>query len=162
MVHSLQTFKFVVGLTPSPNVPTTDRISQIKRSSSQEQTVCPVPLSGLARQMSAAHVFRCEELATEIFNHLAPGPLRKTDTVQYRLCRRQRQTTLARAACVCRAWSDPALNVLWRVVDDIHNLLSLLPPYSVEEYLTAVSTLLYLLNVPLTRSLHSLLPGVHP
>ncbi|KAI0657723.1 hypothetical protein C8Q70DRAFT_1121370 [Cubamyces menziesii] len=90
--------------------------------------------------MSAAHVFRCEELATEIFNHLAPGPLRKTDTVQYRLCRRQRQTTLARAACVCRAWSDPALNVLWRVVDDIHNLLSLLPPYSVEEYLTAVFT----------------------
>ncbi|KAH9888429.1 hypothetical protein C8Q73DRAFT_710142 [Cubamyces lactineus] len=78
--------------------------------------------------MSATQVFRCEELATEIFNHFAPGPLRRTDTVQYRIRRRVRQNALARAARICHACTTPALNVLWRVVDNIYILLSLLPP----------------------------------
>ncbi|KAJ8501815.1 hypothetical protein ONZ51_g408 [Trametes cubensis] len=78
--------------------------------------------------MSATQVFRCEELATEIFNYLAPGPLRNTDTIQYRLRRRERQKALARAARICHACTTPALNILWRVVDNIYILLSLLPP----------------------------------
>ncbi|KAI0333327.1 hypothetical protein GY45DRAFT_1432553 [Cubamyces sp. BRFM 1775] len=78
--------------------------------------------------MSAIQVFRCEELATEIFKHFTPGPLRKTDTLQYRLRRHERQKALSRAARICRACTAPALDVLWRVVDDIYILLSLLPP----------------------------------
>ncbi|KAF4598170.1 hypothetical protein EYR38_006566 [Pleurotus pulmonarius] len=31
-------------------------------------------------------------------------------------------------ACVCKKWSNVALDVLWKEVDDIHNLLSLLAP----------------------------------
>ncbi|KAI0333335.1 hypothetical protein GY45DRAFT_1272531 [Cubamyces sp. BRFM 1775] len=81
--------------------------------------------------MSATHVFRCEELAMEIFSHLAPGPLRKTDTPQYRYHRAQRRTALARAARVCRAWEVPALNVLWKVVDEIFDLLLILPSMTI-------------------------------
>ncbi|KAI0657724.1 hypothetical protein C8Q70DRAFT_1121371 [Cubamyces menziesii] len=83
--------------------------------------------------MSANHVFRCEELATEIFSHLAPGPLRITDTPQYRHHRTQRKTALARAARVCRAWEVPALKVLWTVVDDISELLLVLPCMAIED-----------------------------
>ncbi|KAI0359209.1 hypothetical protein OH77DRAFT_1517761 [Trametes cingulata] len=78
--------------------------------------------------MSAALVFQCEELASEILEYLAPGPLRRTDTIQYRIHRRERQRSLACAARVSRAWRNPALRVLWRVVEGVMPLLSLLPP----------------------------------
>ncbi|KAI0366721.1 hypothetical protein BV20DRAFT_627988 [Pilatotrama ljubarskyi] len=78
--------------------------------------------------MSAALVFQCEELASEILEYLSPGPLRKTDTIQYRVHREERQNALACAARVSRAWSKPALRVLWRYVDSVVSLLSLLPP----------------------------------
>lgn len=35
--------------------------------------------------------------------------------------------TLASAAVVCRAWKDPALDVLWRAID-LKNLLRVLAP----------------------------------
>ncbi|KAH9888421.1 hypothetical protein C8Q73DRAFT_710107 [Cubamyces lactineus] len=83
--------------------------------------------------MSATRVFRCEELATEIFSYLAPEPLRKTDTPEYRRHRAQRKTALARAARVCHAWEAPALKVLWTVVDEIYDLLLLLPCMVIED-----------------------------
>ncbi|KAI0333338.1 hypothetical protein GY45DRAFT_1432563 [Cubamyces sp. BRFM 1775] len=84
-------------------------------------------LGGFNRSMSSNLVFQCAELAAEIFNHLAPGPLSQKDTVQYRWLRSDRQRSLARAARVCRLWSVPALDVLWRVVDDVRDLLRVLP-----------------------------------
>ncbi|TFY59775.1 hypothetical protein EVJ58_g5568 [Rhodofomes roseus] len=38
--------------------------------------------------------------------------------------------SLARAACVCRRWSEIALGVLWREVDDLHRLFSMLCPFA--------------------------------
>jgi hypothetical protein len=37
--------------------------------------------------------------------------------------------TNATCARVCRAWSDPALDALWREVKDIRHLLRLMPPF---------------------------------
>ncbi|KAI0657727.1 hypothetical protein C8Q70DRAFT_1000386 [Cubamyces menziesii] len=86
------------------------------------------PCGGFNQSTCRANlVFQCDELATEIFSHLAPGPLSKQDTIQYRWLRNDRQRALSRAARMCRAWSEPALDALWRVVDDVHDLLRVLP-----------------------------------
>ncbi|KAI0753403.1 hypothetical protein C8Q80DRAFT_1151990 [Daedaleopsis nitida] len=75
----------------------------------------------------------CADVAKIIFEFLAPG--REPDSTkttfstaeaQRYMCRR----TLASAARTCRAWSDHALDVLWRVVDDPIHLLSLFPSFS--------------------------------
>ncbi|EMD36117.1 hypothetical protein CERSUDRAFT_156889 [Gelatoporia subvermispora B] len=44
--------------------------------------------------------------------------------------------SLARVACVCRLWSDIALDILWREVDDLHRLISLLAPFRKPEQVT--------------------------
>ncbi|RPD52326.1 hypothetical protein L227DRAFT_582132 [Lentinus tigrinus ALCF2SS1-6] len=77
----------------------------------------------------------CDEIIEEILEKLAPGRLPRDVDEQYclpedRAQRRLAQRTLARAARVCRAFEGPALNVLWRVVDDILHLLGVLPGYS--------------------------------
>ncbi|KAI0667119.1 hypothetical protein C8Q78DRAFT_1082620 [Trametes maxima] len=77
----------------------------------------------------AATVFQCQELAATIFQCFDPGPLRDADFTTDRLHRRTNQLTLANAARVSRSWTDPALDVLWRVVDDVTSLLSLLPSF---------------------------------
>lgn len=38
-------------------------------------------------------------------------------------------STNAICARVCRAWSDPALDALWREVKDLRNLLKLIPAF---------------------------------
>ena len=54
----------------------------------------------------------------------------EAEAVVATFARRESQKTLARAAQVCRAFSEPALDVLWRNVDNIVHLLSLLPAFS--------------------------------
>ncbi|KAI0698296.1 hypothetical protein C8T65DRAFT_832235 [Cerioporus squamosus] len=74
----------------------------------------------------------CREIIQAIFETLAPGRIRSDRAClpETRAHRRLAQRTLARAARVCRAFEDPALIVLWRVVDAIADLLAILPALS--------------------------------
>ena len=79
---------------------------------------------------AGGHLFLRRDVADAVFAHLSPGPYPHEDVLPWeRAERRRAQKTLARAARVCRALSEPALDVLWRVVDDIVHLLSVLPSY---------------------------------
>ncbi|TFK87401.1 hypothetical protein K466DRAFT_113048 [Polyporus arcularius HHB13444] len=72
----------------------------------------------------------CREILEAIFEVFSPGRVQQHDFALHSeagVQRRLAQRTLARAARVCRAFEDPALNVLWRVVDDIVDLLRILP-----------------------------------
>ena len=48
----------------------------------------------------------------------------------------ENSSALARAARTCHAFSGPALDVLWRALDDLHALLKLFPSYMEEEDLS--------------------------
>ncbi|KAI0794218.1 hypothetical protein C8Q74DRAFT_1445672, partial [Fomes fomentarius] len=77
---------------------------------------------------SAQSALSCHEIAAIVFECLSPGP-RPTEDAS-RSTKRQRkisQKTLASAAQACRALTEPALDVLWRNVDDFVHLLSILP-----------------------------------
>ncbi|RPD52325.1 hypothetical protein L227DRAFT_62324 [Lentinus tigrinus ALCF2SS1-6] len=78
----------------------------------------------------------CREIFEEVFDKLSPGPqLDDEDCLpELRVQCHLAQGTIARAARVCRSFEDPALNVLWRVVDSIPDLLRILPSYSVYPY----------------------------
>ncbi|KAI0764346.1 hypothetical protein BD413DRAFT_673428 [Trametes elegans] len=81
----------------------------------------------------------CSDILMDIFQCLDPGyeaPCGLSQTsdeakaVVATPARRESQKTLARAARVCRAFSEPALDVLWRNVDSVVHLLSLLPAFA--------------------------------
>ena len=76
------------------------------------------------------HALRCQDILTEIFKHLSPGWLDewKRDPQCAQDQKTQRQA-LASAARVCRAFSDPALDVLWRALDDVQPVLWLFPTF---------------------------------
>ncbi|KAI0753411.1 hypothetical protein C8Q80DRAFT_1351676 [Daedaleopsis nitida] len=75
----------------------------------------------------------CTDVTRTIFEFLDPGckpldrgrptsPLAETQ-------RRMSRSTLSSAALTCRAFSGPALDILWRVVDHPMHLLSLFPSF---------------------------------
>ena len=70
-----------------------------------------------------------QEVLFEIFEWLDPGSVDPDARPRERVERRRRQRALARLARTCQVFTDPALNVLWRVVDDLVTTLSLLPGF---------------------------------
>lgn len=80
--------------------------------------------------MVGGELFLRREVADAVFAHLSPGPYLNEDALPWERARRRwAQKTLACAALVCRALSEPALDVLWRAVDDIVHLIAVLPSY---------------------------------
>ena len=84
----------------------------------------------------------CHEILEEILGKLAPGrlPMHDQQLPEDFVKRRLSQRTLARAALVCRAFEEPALNVLWRVLDDILHLIRILPAYGGYPYVRFPTT----------------------
>ncbi|KAH9856728.1 hypothetical protein C2E23DRAFT_453452 [Lenzites betulinus] len=78
---------------------------------------------------AAFQVLQSPEVLKEICLQLAPGELDTEAPYKLRTRRWLRRKTLAHLARVCRAFSDPALDVLWEVVEDVMPILSILPPF---------------------------------
>ena len=75
----------------------------------------------------------CMDIITNIFDHLIPDsrgslslPTSSPEQIESRLCAQ----ALAASAQACRTFEGPALDRLWEVVDNVKNLLSILPSYS--------------------------------
>ena len=83
----------------------------------------------------------CQEILLEIFEYLSPGSPDALAFPKDRASRREAQRSLARLARVCSAFSAPALNVLWRVTDDLIHLLAILPSFKLVRHKTYVSRL---------------------
>ncbi|KAI0669415.1 hypothetical protein C8Q78DRAFT_176267 [Trametes maxima] len=80
---------------------------------------------------NAANPLLSPKIAPLVLEHLSPGPLPESDsgTCITTEERRGRQHSLAQLATVCRHISSPALDVLWRHIDDFRHLLFVIPPY---------------------------------
>lgn len=82
--------------------------------------------------MAAVRALCCLDILSDIFEYFAPDEysflVNTPEQVEYRKASR---ITLASAALVCKAFSDPALAVLWRVLDEIASLLRVLPNFTV-------------------------------
>ncbi|KAI0698305.1 hypothetical protein C8T65DRAFT_742878 [Cerioporus squamosus] len=81
-------------------------------------------------RQAATQALKNSDITSIIFRCLCPGSLAEAEAderAKYR--RRIAQKTLARAARTCRAFKSPALDVLWRSVDAIVHLLSVLPSF---------------------------------
>ncbi|KAI1785282.1 hypothetical protein LXA43DRAFT_1038870 [Ganoderma leucocontextum] len=80
--------------------------------------------------MASRHLLQCPELLGEIFSNLelASRPNDVDDTCATKIDREQREVrkTLTAAALSCRALTEHALVVLWRRLDSVQPLLSLL------------------------------------
>ena len=79
--------------------------------------------------MAMQQVIQCTDILVHIFEHMTP-PWLDQDAVDYYETKTERilvRQTLAAAARVSQAFSDPALDVLWSVLDDCDTLLRLLP-----------------------------------
>ena len=90
---------------------------------------------------ATARAIACQDIVESVCELLTPP------FYLYQLCRRDddkeiNQRTLARLARTCKAFSDPALRVLWRRLDYIYILLRLLPQYlpSPPNYIPHVSS----------------------
>ncbi|TBU22330.1 hypothetical protein BD311DRAFT_770639 [Dichomitus squalens] len=100
---------------------------------------------------AGARLFLRRDVADAVFAQLSPGSYPDEDTLPWeRAERRRAQKTLARAALVCRALSEPALDVLWRVVDDIVHLISTLPSYVKSAKLSTAGEAYYTFNRDIT------------
>ncbi|KAI0764400.1 hypothetical protein BD413DRAFT_641172 [Trametes elegans] len=72
-----------------------------------------------------------EDILSRLFGHLSPDLLVEAREFPAIAAERKiRRHTLAMSARVCRAFSEAALNVLWRTLDDITQLFSVIPSYS--------------------------------
>ncbi|KAI1788330.1 hypothetical protein LXA43DRAFT_646076 [Ganoderma leucocontextum] len=92
------------------------------------------------------------EVADAVFAHLSPGPYLNDDALPWeRERRRWAQKTLGRAALVCHALSEPALDVLWRAVDDIVHLIAVLPSYVKSTKTSSTNEDYYTFNRDLTQ-----------
>ncbi|KAI0359194.1 hypothetical protein OH77DRAFT_1010339 [Trametes cingulata] len=80
--------------------------------------------------MAVARALACEDILVDVFENLAPGSKLPRASQLLVAARKKRQKTLARGACVCRAFSGPALQVLWRVIDDVKHLFRILPSFA--------------------------------
>ncbi len=94
--------------------------------------------------MAAQRALECRDILAEIFETLsaiydediftgAEGPWR---------------SDLASAACVCRAFSEPALAVLWRSLDDVEPVFRVLPSFIRQESGLAYEWVSYCLPFP--------------
>ncbi|KAI0352027.1 hypothetical protein OH77DRAFT_1498242 [Trametes cingulata] len=82
--------------------------------------------------MARENVLLSPQIASSVLAHLSPGPLSESDSKRSPRAaerRKERQTTLARLACVCRAISSPALDILWEHIDKFRHILFALKPY---------------------------------
>ena len=104
--------------------------------------------------MASLRLLQCPELLAEVCSYFelpvalnnAEGP----SASEFECERQQRRSTLAAAALSFRAFTTPAQAMLWRSLDSVQPLLSLLSP----SHLT--------LTRPVTVSvLHALLPQLH-
>ena len=73
-----------------------------------------------------APIVFCPDILVEIFNHLQPGRRNPQDNTVTSRNRHVCQQSLLACSLTCRALSGLALDVLWRVMDDIQPLLRLL------------------------------------
>ncbi|KAI0366736.1 hypothetical protein BV20DRAFT_951577 [Pilatotrama ljubarskyi] len=78
---------------------------------------------------AASRALQFPEILSSICLQLAPGRLKNKAHRRQRVERMLKQKTLARLARVCRAFSEPALDMLWQLLDNISHLLSVLPPF---------------------------------
>ncbi|KAI0827698.1 hypothetical protein BC628DRAFT_1318080 [Trametes gibbosa] len=79
---------------------------------------------------STVSQFLCPDVIPKIFEHLLPGPEPGPDEFPLvKLDRQIRQRTLAFCARVCSEFTAPALDILWKCLDDVFPLLSILPSY---------------------------------
>ncbi|KAI0710302.1 hypothetical protein C8T65DRAFT_648496, partial [Cerioporus squamosus] len=84
--------------------------------------------------MLAVHqVLYTQELLEAIFSQLSTGMVHPEDTPEDVKERAEVRCTLARAARVCHAFSEPALDVLWCALDNIIPLLRLIPGFEKRE-----------------------------
>ncbi|KAI0359218.1 hypothetical protein OH77DRAFT_1395521, partial [Trametes cingulata] len=83
----------------------------------------------LVGQPASGRVLQCRDMVAEILEHLAPGWPREGSSKPEERARQRdmRFRTLASAALVSKLFSELALDVLWRVLDDIDVLLELFP-----------------------------------
>lgn len=86
--------------------------------------------------MSVKHALQCHDIVVEIFQHLyTPSDFRIHGLTSWdydingSALLHLNQSTLAYAARTCRAFSGPALDVLWRDLPDIISLFRILPHY---------------------------------
>lgn len=80
------------------------------------------------RMLSIPHLWE------EVFIHLAPQTCCNRGANQISASNssyaaKEGQRALARSARVCKAFAEPALDVLWRELDDLLVLLRILPPF---------------------------------
>ena len=88
-----------------------------------------VPLRTFDPTMAMQQVVQCTDILVHIFEHIAPTWLDQ-DADDYYEMKTERilvRKTLAAAARVSQAFSKPALDVLWSVLDHCDTLLLLLP-----------------------------------
>ncbi|KAI0764396.1 hypothetical protein BD413DRAFT_193756 [Trametes elegans] len=76
----------------------------------------------------AAQIARSRELVMLIFSHLERARCDPEALQKEKSRRKQAKKTLTRFARVCQTFPAPALDLLWRVLDDIRPILALLPP----------------------------------
>ena len=80
--------------------------------------------------MASGRLFQCQELLAEIFSHLeVPASLNEVEdarSIEVNCKRQERRRALASAALSFRAFTEHALAVLWRRLDSVQPLLSLL------------------------------------
>lgn len=78
----------------------------------------------------STRVLQCRDLLVEIFGHLSPELLPpRTGFLRPGQRQNLHRDTLASSARVCKAFLDPALDVLWHTLDDVSTLLELVPSF---------------------------------
>ena len=82
---------------------------------------------------ATARALRIPYIVTEIFQFLAPFESQDIDIEDYSeenwRFSKQRQHSLLQLACVCRAFVDPALDVLYHTMCSLRALLDILPSF---------------------------------
>ncbi|TFK87394.1 hypothetical protein K466DRAFT_663044 [Polyporus arcularius HHB13444] len=81
-------------------------------------------------QRAVIQALENSDIMNVVIRCLTPDPLVEAEADRRAWLRRRiAQKTLARTARTCRAFKNPALDMLWRSVDDIVHLLSIFPSF---------------------------------
>ena len=88
--------------------------------------VAPIPAMVPRVHVSQAPVLLCPDILMEILNHLEPGRRTPQDNKKTRERRAASRGALLASALTCRTLLDPALDALWKALDDAQPLLRLL------------------------------------
>ena len=73
-----------------------------------------------------------QDILPHVFEQLSPG----WREYSFEVSGLENSRALALAARTCRAFSGPALDILWRALDNVHALLRLFPSYMHEKDLS--------------------------